>query len=284
MTEGLDLDILKRKLETRFQLSLSCLRETIDGGEFDTIRPATLEFGNGFAILLGRTHRKFEASFRADNFAGSLLRAMSEATDADKASFTEARKTAELSGAQIHFAVNGDADSKCIALVDRWSSVEIDVSKRFPSSNSRSGLMDTALEVTSTCLSLVLSLTSSEEAALISSEHLESGLPEGARLKVEVNRYERSPVNRAACIAYHGVTCHCCGFNFEKVYGALGAGYIEVHHRTPVSQMGPDYLVSPLEDLIPLCSNCHAAVHRISPPMPVSELKALIEVRRAIQP
>lgn len=29
--------------------------------------------------------------------------------------------------------------------------------------------------------------------------------------------------------------CEACGTNMEEVYGALGAGYIEAHHRVPVA-------------------------------------------------
>lgn len=283
MADGLDVDLLRRKLETRFQLSLIGQRETVDGGAFDTIRPMSLEQGNSFAIVLARTHRQFEASFRADNFAGALLRAMSEAVKTDKSFFGKARESAEISGTQVHVAINGDAGPDCINLLDRWAKVEIDVSKRFPSGSQLSGLMATALEVTSTCLSLVLTLTGTEEVGLALSDNSVSGLPEGAKLRVEVNRYERHPVNRAACIEHYGLTCQCCGFDFQRVYGLLGEGYIEVHHRTPVSRMGPGYLVDPVNDLIPLCANCHAAVHRNDPPATVDELKALIEAeaRRA---
>ena len=85
-----------------------------------------------------------------------------------------------------------------------------------------------------------------------------------------------SPVNRAACIAAHGSVCKVCGFDFGEVYGPLGQGYIEVHHRLPVSQMGAGYIVNPVRDLVPLCSNCHAAVHRTDPPMETEALAAIV--------
>jgi 5-methylcytosine-specific restriction protein A len=277
MENGLDVNLLRRKLEIRFQLSLIGQKEIVDGGMFDTIRPSSLEQGNSFAILLARTHRQFEASFRADNFAGSLLRGMSEACESGKATFVKVRKTAETVGDQINVAINGDASSDCINNVDRWSKVEVDVARRFPASSQPADLMATALEVTSTCLSLVLTLTGTEEAGLTSSDNSVSWLPEGAKLRVEVNRYERSPVNRVACIEHYGLNCQCCGFDFQKVYGQLGEGYIEVHHTTPVSQLGPGYLVDPIEDLIPLCANCHAAVHRNAPPVTIQELKILMQ-------
>ena len=32
-----------------------------------------------------------------------------------------------------------------------------------------------------------------------------------------------------------GLNCRICGFNFEDFYGALGKGFLEVHHLIPVS-------------------------------------------------
>jgi 5-methylcytosine-specific restriction enzyme A len=283
MTDGLDVELLRRKLETKFQVSLISQLETVDGGAFDSIRPATLEQGNSFAVLLARTHRQFEASFRADNFAGALLRAMSESDQSVKSLFGKARQSAESSGTQVYVAINGDASHDCINHADRWVKVEIDVSRRFPSANLPVDLLATAFEVSSTCLLLALALTGTDEAGLTLTDNAVSGLPEGAKVRVEVNRYERSPINRAACIEHYGLQCQCCGFDFEKFYGPLGDGYIEVHHRTPVSQMGPGYMVDPAKDLIPLCANCHSAVHRSSLPVPVEELRALIEKRQSCQ-
>lgn len=55
--------------------------------------------------------------------------------------------------------------------------------------------------------------------------------------------------------------CELCGFDFEKVYGELGSGFIEGHHIKPVSQM-KDGDVTKVEDIKMLCSNCHKMVHR----------------------
>jgi 5-methylcytosine-specific restriction protein A len=106
--------------------------------------------------------------------------------------------------------------------------------------------------------------------------YFEKGLPEGAKTRVEVNKYERSSVNRAVCIAKFGAVCQVCGLDFGERYGDIAEGYIEVHHIVPVSQMAPGYIVNPLTDLIPLCANCHAVVHRLDPPLPIDSLRALL--------
>jgi 5-methylcytosine-specific restriction protein A len=102
------------------------------------------------------------------------------------------------------------------------------------------------------------------------------GLPEGARIRVEANRYERSRINRAACIELHGDSCLACEFNFGERYGETGRGFIHVHHVTPISRLGPGYRVNPATDLVPLCPNCHAMAHRFDPPASVEYLRRLL--------
>lgn len=139
-------------------------------------------------------------------------------------------------------------------------------------------LHELAREACGACLAPVLCLIAKEDD-LVQEGH-EGGLPEGARLRVEVNRYERSSANRAACIAIFGAKCWACGFEFERMYGAHGAGFIEVHHLVMVSRMGRGYVVDPATDLVPLCSNCHSMIHHTDPPLPVDQLKALLDDRR----
>ena len=65
----------------------------------------------------------------------------------------------------------------------------------------------------------------------------EQGFPEGVATKVLINSYERNPKARAKCIEFYGARCYVCGFDFEAVYGEIGAGYIHVHHLTPLSSI-----------------------------------------------
>jgi 5-methylcytosine-specific restriction enzyme A len=84
---------------------------------------------------------------------------------------------------------------------------------------------------------------------------------EGARYQVLVNAYERNPEARRRCIAAHGTACCICGFSFGERYGPEAEGYIHVHHVRPLSEVGGEYLVDPVEDLRPVCPNCHAVLH-----------------------
>jgi 5-methylcytosine-specific restriction protein A len=99
-------------------------------------------------------------------------------------------------------------------------------------------------------------------------------VPAAAVSRVEVNRYERSPDARRACIAHHGTSCAVCGFSFEIAYGDIGKDFIPVHHLVPVSQLDSTYELDPVTDLVPLCANCHAMAHLgVTTPRTVAELR-----------
>ena len=103
---------------------------------------------------------------------------------------------------------------------------------------------------------------------------------EGASRRVSVLRYETDPRARAQCIAEHGTTCQVCGIDFGTVYGDFADGFIHVHHITPVHQAAADgeYELCPISDLVPVCPNCHAMLHRHPDrPCSVEELRRLME-------
>lgn len=100
--------------------------------------------------------------------------------------------------------------------------------------------------------------------------------PEGSVVKVFVNRYERNRVAREKCIQKKGCVCSVCGMDFGKTYGELGKGFIHIHHTTPISSIGKDYEVDYEKDLVPVCPNCHAMLHRKDPPYTIDELRDII--------
>jgi 5-methylcytosine-specific restriction protein A len=101
--------------------------------------------------------------------------------------------------------------------------------------------------------------------------------PAWAVSKVEVNRYERNPEARRACIAHYGTSCAACGFSFEIAYGDAGREFIDVHHTTPVSLLDSSYRLDPVTDLVPLCSNCHAMAHLgVTTPRTLPELRRML--------
>lgn len=99
---------------------------------------------------------------------------------------------------------------------------------------------------------------------------------EGTTRRVSVNVYERDPAARRACLDHHGLACRICGFDFLERYGELGRGYIHVHHLFPLASIGAEYDVDPVAHLLPVCSNCHAMIHRREPPLAPDEVRAVL--------
>lgn len=98
---------------------------------------------------------------------------------------------------------------------------------------------------------------------------------EGAVTQQTVDRRERNPKARAEAIERDKCRCRVCEFDFEKIYGEAGKGYIEVHHTDPISNHDDEYEVD-IDKLVCLCANCHAIAHRRSPiPFTIGELKQM---------
>ncbi|MFQ6372909.1 HNH endonuclease [Shewanella sp. YIC-542] len=104
---------------------------------------------------------------------------------------------------------------------------------------------------------------------------------EGGCKTIELSVHERDPAARKACIQHFGATCQVCGFDFEKTYGTLGQGFIHVHHRVDLALVSNRREVNPIEDLIPVCPNCHAMLHSEMPAMAVEDLKIIIKSQKA---
>lgn len=111
---------------------------------------------------------------------------------------------------------------------------------------------------------------------VIEEEAMVDGAMEGAVLLSTVRRRERNPRNRLLCIRIHGEACLGCGLEPRSVYGEAG-GILEVHHLEPLSLLGEARRYDPATDLVPLCPNCHRAVHTRKPkPLSLSELRSIL--------
>ena len=99
---------------------------------------------------------------------------------------------------------------------------------------------------------------------------------EGATKQVLVNAYERNNEARSACLAHYGYSCVICGFNFESTYGAIGQNFAHVHHIRPISSIGQEHTIDPIEDLRPVCPNCHSMLHKSNPPFTISEMQEIM--------
>lgn len=103
---------------------------------------------------------------------------------------------------------------------------------------------------------------------------------EGATKTVTVNAYERKPEARIACLEYWGTSCTVCDMDFQTTYGANPVRCIHVHHLHPLSAIGTAHTVDVINDLRPVCPNCHTVLHTTTPPLSISELRARLREKR----
>ena len=267
-------------LTTRFGVPFEAtVKQSVEGTVFE-IRPAGVSGLDGFAVLTTVGWQSVQSRVQFGSFAAGLMASTAKAEEARRSEFQSFSRLARDAGAEIKLLLDDapvddtspdlwpdsshklalslvrapvdtadGSPSQALALADRWSLMMV-------------GMIVSLLPLEATG-------TGRDPATL--------GLPEGAVTRAVVNRYERSPVNRALCLEANGTVCRVCGFDFGKTYGLLGRGFIEVHHVLPVSRMAHDYVVDPVVDLVPLCSNCHSMAHRREEPFTVEELMKMLE-------
>lgn len=105
---------------------------------------------------------------------------------------------------------------------------------------------------------------------------------EGAVRQVTTSRRERSPEARREAEAHYRalnggrLVCQGCRIDFGQVYGPRGEGFMHFHHLSPLAEAQGAREVSGAEDLVPLCPNCHAMVHRGDTMWTMAELGAAL--------
>jgi 5-methylcytosine-specific restriction protein A len=76
--------------------------------------------------------------------------------------------------------------------------------------------------------------------------------------------------------AFGKLECEVCHFDFAVMYGGdLGAGVIDCHHKTPLSELKPGAKTK-LSDLALVCPNCHRILHKGTKTISLENLTAAI--------
>ncbi len=94
----------------------------------------------------------------------------------------------------------------------------------------------------------------------------------------------RSRELRSAAIEKYAINgriaCAACDFEYGLAYPNIGEGYIQIHHLKPVSFMRGETinLSDALNNVCPLCANCHQMVHTSTPPLAITKLKSILRV------
>ena len=209
-----------------------------------------------------------------EKYAAFSIQDMGNASTDKKKMFVEYAKQLKERKASIDFSINEVSYDilNYESWPERWESYKIRIS-RSPVCDSE--IFD-QIEVSKTWVEIVIGMMLSllNIIGCDQDEYYEGGIQ-----RTECNKYERNPINRELCLAANGYTCKVCGFDFEKFYGDIGKKFIHVHHIVPVSTMKEARRINPIMDLIPVCPNCHAMLHRKDPPFLPEEIKRIIERR-----
>lgn len=100
---------------------------------------------------------------------------------------------------------------------------------------------------------------------------------EGKHITKETTIIQRNQSARKKCIEHYGCKCAACEIVMKDIYGEIGENYIEVHHLNPIHLFDDQYVVDYKEDLIPLCPNCHAMIHKLKDSGDITTLRNLIK-------
>jgi len=84
---------------------------------------------------------------------------------------------------------------------------------------------------------------------------------------------------RQAWDLFGKLACEVCIFEFQEYYGEIGKGYIECHHKSPLSKIKLES-VTTLDDLALVCSNCHRMLHREIDLLSIEDLRMRIKYDR----
>ena len=216
-----------------------------------------------------RDNIRFNATLKPQKYGRCFVSSMEHSDDSMKAVFKVIVKKLITAGCKVIVNLN-DSEVEPLEInswPSHWNKIEIYVTKSpFIFIEGSEEEINNFLDISMNVISLFLSLVPIEKTGN------NKILYEGVANEIKSRKYERNPVARRICINKYGCRCAICGFDFEKEYGEIGKGFIEVHHIIPVSAIGHQYVINPENDLIPLCSNCHSMIHRKNPPYLPKEL------------
>lgn len=122
-------------------------------------------------------------------------------------------------------------------------------------------------------------LAPSNPDGVLDGAEVDIGTQEGrAALRVHMRRERSRKLIDDFKASLNSFACEACGDDMGAIYGELGTGYIEAHHKVPVAEI-EEGQTTKLSDLAALCANCHRIIHR-NGLISVEELAAKVRPRR----
>lgn len=270
-------DIIKKKLEDTYDIPFTVL----EGRNFDDpwyeIRPKDSN-NELFVIHVEFKHKiRIVIEIEPEEYAAFSIQDMSRASEEKKKIFSKYAELFVNKKARVDFYIN---DNKTDIVnyekwPNEWNKYRCRISKSpVIDECEESNLEDIIAYWAGLAAGMFLSLLN---VIQIEEKQNSELVPEGGQSKRLVNKYERNPINRELCLSANGYVCKICGFDFEKKYGPIGEHFIHVHHIVPVSEMKHEYMIDPVNELIPVCPNCHSMLHRTNPPLKPEELSKMIK-------
>jgi len=224
-------------------------------------RISGLEEPNGVSLKIFRTPRGVAGVTHFDLFSRDLVKRA-------ELNYRENRDEviALLSSEQLTVLVNHSALSDVVAET-AWSNLEL---RWFIAENEDEKEWGVAEELLTAAIPTLFDLLTEFE---VNTESQPVGKTEGAVTVATCGNRKRSATNRTACLRHFGAVCNACGLKPEDLYGAEGPSIMHVHHLTPLSAMESPRALSPIDELVPLCPNCHNFAHKRNPPFSPEEIR-----------
>lgn len=202
---------------------------------------------------------RFEARLTFGHFSAATIAQMQQAGD-EELQLARALVKSIAKSADVRIGTDHSLDSWCVD----GASFTIVAEKR--GIDRRFG--DDAL--TATCRELVIPILAAmaelygyDRVKEVDLDDQEPVMEGSVRLSLVTLR-ERNPRSRLLCQRMHGSRCVVCKLDPRSYYGNAGS-IMEVHHLQPLSLSGEARSYDPATDLVPLCPNCHRAVHTRRP-------------------
>lgn len=269
---------IKSQLEQLYDIPFSVKMNQEHGEESYVISPRN-DLKELFEVTISFRQRvRMVIEIKPQRYSANMLQEMCNASKEKQQLFNSYIHLMEEKGAKVNISINEIARTpEELTWGVRWSSFHFRITRILDEHELVNEILVPESVVDWACLGsgLILSLLEIIEEPDENRVH-----KEGRKSQVLTNRYERNPANRELCLQYHGYKCHVCGFDFENMYGEIGQNFIHVHHIEKVSSHGGEYLLDPIKDLVPVCPNCHAMLHKEDPPMSPDALREIIIKQR----
>lgn len=229
-----------------------------------------------FHLKVSRSWKTTRVEFVLGAFANQVANYLCQEVLLHKSEISNLISNPSISVSEVALEIDNVGYEKVESLDGGSHTLKFHIEAMSPESSIEYGLLnEKEASLVELAISVIVTLLPKPSSTYSNPEEV-VGFPEGATTQVLVNKYERDPRNRAEAISIHGYSCLACGFDFKQKYGDLGSEFIVVHHVVPVSKIGADYVINPANDLVTLCANCHAMIHRQDPPLTTDELRAIV--------